>query len=282
MRQSLSLALALALWACAGYAVEPDSDGARQLQAERRQLDEAVIAQATSRIESGALDDKQLAIALRTRGLARSRMLKFTDALADLSRAVDLDPFNPVYYEDRAIVYLKRREFKHADWDLDMALGLGNRRPVGEREKGRLAFYRGDYELAASHFARLARDAEGKAFVYAVLWLHIAVERGRLERQDPIALAERQLGDGEWPAPIVAMYLGKIEPQAAMAAATSRDPRTALMLRCEAAFYAGQAYLMRQETSSAQEMFQTAVATGVTEFLEYDWSVRELELLAGR
>ena len=279
MHHWAGLLLAFALGVSGAHAVEPGSDLAVTLQMQRRQTAEQAIAQATLQIESGTLDDKQLAAAFRTRAVARNRLLQYAEAVMDLSHAVELDPFNPLYYEDRAVTYLKLREFRPADLDLEMALGLDSERPAAQREKGRLAFYRGDYEQAAQHFTRLARFAAGQTFVYSVLWLELAIRRGALPRQSRLGLAEGELGAGQWPAPIIQMQMEKMEPAQAIAAAAAPDPRVALMQQCEANFYAGQEYLIRHQPQQARAAFEAAIATGETDFLEYDWAVRELERL---
>jgi len=275
----LGVVLSLVLWVPAVQAIEPGSELMATLQAQRRQSAEQAIAQATVRIESGALDDRQLAAAFRARAVARNRLLEHAEALADLSRAVELDPFNALYYEERATTYLKLREFKQADVDLEMALGLDRSRLGARREKGRLAFYQGDYQEAAYDLIRVARDAEGQTFVYSVIWLDLAIRRGKLERQSRLELAEQELRDGQWPTPLVRMYQGHLDPAGAIAAAAATDPRTALAQQCEAYFYAGQEYLIRQEPQRARAAFEAVVATGMTDFMEYDWAVRELELL---
>lgn len=271
--------LGLALWVQGARALEPASELAVALQTQRRQTAEQTIAQATLQIESSNLDDKQLAAAFRARGAARTRLLQHAEAVMDLSRAVELDPFNPLYYEDRASTYLKLREFKHANLDLEMALGLDSNLLAAQREKGRLAFYRGDYLQAALDLTRLAREAEGQTFVYSVLWLELAIRRGSLPRQSRLGLAEQELHDGQWPAPLVQMYQGRLDPAAAIAAAAATDPRVALAQQCEAYFYAGQEYLIRHEPQQARAAFEAALATGMTDFLEYDWAARELELM---
>ena len=282
MRRCLAALLSLALCVPGAQALEPGSELAGALQTQRRQAAEQAIARATLRIESGSLDDKQLAAAFQARAAARNRLLQYAEAIMDLARAVELDPFNPQYYEDRAITHLKLREFKQADLDLEMALGLDSNRLAAQREKGRLAFYRGDYQQAAQDMTRVAQAAEGQAFVYSVLWLDLAIRRGSLPRRSRLGLAEQELGAGQWPAPLVQMYQGRLEPAEAIAAAAAPDPRVALEQQCEAYFYAGQEYLIRHEPQQARAAFEAAVATGMTDFLEYDWAVRELELMADR
>jgi len=68
-----------------------------------------------------------------------------------------------------------------------------------------------------------------------------------------------------------------MEPEAAIESATTINPKQTLMQQCEAYFYAGQHYLISKEPEKAKAAFQAAVATNVTEFLEYDWAVQELE-----
>lgn len=276
----LAALLGLVLWIHDVHALDPGSELAVELQAKRRQAAEQAIAQASVKIESGDPTDKSLAVAFRARAAARNRLLQHAEAAMDLSRAVDLDPFNPLYYEERAITHLKLREFKQANLDLEMALGLDSSRLSLRREKGRLAFYRGDYQEAAQALTRLARDADGETFVYSVLWLELAIRRGHLERPSRLDLAERELGGHRWPAPILQMYQGKISPAEAIAAAAAPDARVALEQQCEAYFYAGQEYLLRQEPQQARAAFEAAIATGMTDFLEYDWAARELEVLA--
>lgn len=279
MKSWLWLVTVCVLLTGSAFGVEPDSDLAAQLQVERRQNAERRLLQASRVIESGTADDKQLAEAFRARGVARSHLLQFPEALADFDQAVELDPLNPQYYEDRAITHLKLREFKEANTDLDMALGLAPDRVVGHREKGRLASYQQDFSQAAREFNLALQTSDNAAVVYGTLWLHIAIRRGGLDGEAPLAAIDSQLDPRQWPAPVVKMYLGQLQPEEVLAAATTADPRTSLMQQCEAAFYVGQEYLIRKQAEQARASFQASVATGVTEFLEYDWSARELELM---
>jgi lipoprotein NlpI len=87
--------------------------------------------------------------------------------------------------------------------------------------------------------------------------------------------------DGQhWPAPVLQMFTGAISPADAIAGAKTPNPRETLMQQCEAFFYAGQKYLVDGQPEQARVAFQSAVATGVSEFMEYDWSVRELEMMS--
>jgi lipoprotein NlpI len=281
MRAPWWLAAALVAWFTPGsaWAAEPESDLARHLQAERRQRAELTIARSSEQIESSAVDNRELAAAFRARGVARSNLLQHAEALEDISRAVELDPFNARYYEDRARAYLKLREFKSASADLDMALGLDSRRWSAQRDKGRLAAYQGQFFEASGEFRRAWRLSDDETSVYTAIWVDIVERRAGGPGTGAVDDLLAQLDPARWPAPVLGMLRGKLSPDEAVAAVRMSDPRAALPFRCEAHFYAGQFYLMQGETARARAAFEAAVATGVVEYLEYDWALRELEMM---
>jgi lipoprotein NlpI len=260
-------------------ALEPDSELIRVLQAERRQRMELSIARASEQIESPGVEGKALAAAFRARAAARGQLLQHAEALDDFSRAIELDPFNPQYYEERARIYLRLREFNAASADLDMALGLDSRRWSAHRDKGRLAAYQRDFHLATTTFARALRMADDESAPYNALWLDIAARRAG---GNPSRVLDEILGElppGHWPEPVLKMLRGMRTPQEVIDSVALVNPRAALLQRCEAHFYAGELHLVRGEPEAARAAFEAAVATGVIEFLEYDWALRELELL---
>ncbi|HZP87156.1 MAG TPA: hypothetical protein VFB54_10085 [Burkholderiales bacterium] len=262
------------------HAIEPNSELAQQLLAERRQRVEGAIAQLSQRIEGGVAEGAVLAELFRDRGIARSYLVQYAEALEDFNRAIELDQVNPQYYEDRAITYMKLREFKAASTDLDMALGLDSKRSSSYREKGRLAFYQRDFERAAQEFQRALRSGQGEAIIYGAIWLEMALRRGKIEGDSPLMHVAAQVDPERWPSPVLQMFAGAAGPEAAIEAATKQaDPRGSLLQSCEAYFYAGEKYLIDGQTDKAKAAFQAAVATGITDFMEYDWSVRELELM---
>jgi lipoprotein NlpI len=276
---ALTLGCAALVASATAQALDPDSDLAKQLQAERRQRMELVVARSSQQIESKDVEGTQLASAFRARGVARRSLQQHAEALEDLTRAVELDPFNPQSYEERGRTYLKLRDFTAASADLEMALGLDSKRWSAQRDRGRLAAYQGDFYQAWAQFQRAWRLADDEASVYNAVWLDIAKRRVGEDGTRVLDDLLEQLQPDQWPAPVYRMLRGTLSPDEAVAAATSMDPRKTLLQKCEAYFYAGQLYLMRGETDQAKAAFQASVATGATEYLEYDWAMRELELL---
>lgn len=277
-RAARAIACALLLSVTLPVTAEPAlSDLAQQIRAERVQTYEQMVLQISARIEKGDQEGKDLAELFRNRGVARNYLLQYPEALQDFSRAVEIDQVNPQYYEDRAITHIKLREYESAARDLDMALGLDSKRASAFREKGRLAFYQKDFYRASQEFSRTLQNAEGDQVVYAVMWIELALRRGDIGGQGPIGVIAAQMQPDQWPGPVVQMLAGQMEPEAAIEAAEGKNPRQTLMQQCEGYFYAGQQYLIRGERDKAKAAFEAAVATGVTEFMEYDWAVQELE-----
>jgi len=242
----------------------------------------ALVARAerfTQGIESGRWQGRDLGELYRVRGITYSHLTDNQRAVEDLNKAIELDAFNPQYYEDRAITYLKLRDFANARTDLSMSLGLDRKRPTAYREEGRLASYQGEHARAARSFAQALDYDEGMGALYAAIWVHLAVARGALNMPSPLPPYAAAVPPAQWPAPVVRMLVGTISPAEAIALADAPDPDTFLNQKCEAYFYAGEQYLVQHDQNAARAAFEAAVATGVTDFVEYDWAKRELELM---
>jgi lipoprotein NlpI len=264
---------------CASQAAGPSpQELAQAIEAKRTSLT-AEVDRLTADIDSGRLKGKELAETFRRRGIAFSRLSQSERAVEDFAKAIELDPLNPEYYEDRAITYLKLRDFARAQTDLAMALGLDSKRPTAHREEGRLASYRDEYARAARSFASAMNNDDGIGAVYAAIWFHIAVMRSGVSASSPLPSFAEALPSTLWPSPVIRMLTGSLKPEEAIALAQSPDVETDQAQRCEAYFYAGQQYLLDQRADAAKAAFEAAVATGMTEFLEYDWALRELELM---
>ena len=281
-RWAAVLVLTLALIPPATFAAQAAGPSAEQLAQAAQTKRAALVAEIdrlTADIDSGRLRGKELAEAFRRRGIALSWLTQNQRAVEDIGKAIELEQLSPQYYEDRAITYLKLGELARAQTDLAMALGLESKRPTAHREEGRLASYRGEHARAARSFALAMDNDDGIGVVYAAIWLHIAAMRGGLNASSPLAHFAEALPSADWPAPVIQMLTGAIQPEEAIAMAQSPDVDTDQAQKCEAYFYAGQQYLLNQKPDAARTAFEGAVATGMTEFLEYDWALRELELL---
>lgn len=275
----IAVVAALATAAPPVGATGPSTEELSQAATRKRAVLVARVDRLTQGIDSGRWQGRDLGELYRVRGITYSHLTDNQQALEDLSKAIELDAFNPQYYEDRAIAYLKLRDFASARTDLSMSLGLDRKRPTAYREEGRLASYQGEYARAARSFAQAMDYDEGMGTLYAAMWLHLAVARGALNMPSPLAPYAVAVPPAQWPAPVVRMLVGTISPAEAIALADAPDPDTFQNQKCEAYFYAGEQYLVQHDADAARAAFEAAVATGVTDFVEYDWAKRELELM---
>ncbi|MEO8631064.1 MAG: hypothetical protein ABI612_23645 [Betaproteobacteria bacterium] len=255
------------------------ADPYAQVKTERHEMVEGLVRTMTAQIESGKGSGVELAEAYRHRAIAYNYLLDYRAALADFDHAIELNQLDAGYYEDRAISYLKLREFHKANTDLEMALGLDSKRASARREKGRMAAYQGEFQQASNEFLRALSGTSGEATVYGAIWLHIALNRAGRGTQSPLKAITKPLDAQTWPWPVVQMLLGKTTPQDAIDAATKVPSEDALLRLCEANFYAGEQYLIQGDRERARAAFEAAKATQITDFVEYDWAVRELEQL---
>jgi len=282
MTLRLALLLTLCVSALSGFAEEPATEMHSATKLARRQAIEQLVQKTSAQIDSGQLQGRELAEAYRHRGIAYNYLLAYDKALADFDRAIGLHQVDAGYYEDRAIAHLKLRDFGAANRDLDMALGLDTKRASAYREKGRVAAYQGDFERASTEFLSAVRNSSGQAVVYGAMWLHIALSRAGRPQTEPLSSIKAQMNPGQWPYPIIQVFLREISPDAALGAAASPIPEDDLMRKCEAYFYIGEQYLIEGDAEQASAAFQAAVATQVSDFLEFDWAARELERLEQR
>jgi lipoprotein NlpI len=271
---------------------------------------ELAIKACTRLIEYAGLDRPDLAKAYFTRAAEWASQGKHDRAIQDLDVAIELDPKVPGQYLNRALSLSERGEHERAirDYatgiklapdDVRMYIGravewtvLGDykraladydevirRQPKnmnGHFGRGRVRFYAGDFTQAASDFLR-AHQLD--ASIYTALWLFLARKRADIPGEKTLAQDAGTSGAGEWPEPVVALYLGKMPPEAVQKAATHTDPTRQRDRRCEANFYIAEWHLTRGERDAAMRLLDNARSGCPTAFMEHEGAVAELRRL---
>src|SRR5882757_7363222 len=72
------------------------------------------ISACTALIESKREAGPNLALAYRNRGLGHAINKDYDQAIADFSKAIELNPRSPSAYNDRAVAYTNKGDFQHA------------------------------------------------------------------------------------------------------------------------------------------------------------------------
>lgn len=234
-----------------------------------------------------ALEPHEVATLLNARG----RSLRITgrpqEALRDHEAAMRANAGSAEAYLGRALVRLDLGDGEGADADLNTALELFPYYSQAWSALGRARFLRGDDARAAAALTRAIElnpeDGEVHAFrglvhyrraryeealadlrraralhlayPYLPLWEWLAARRAGVAPGDTVERAWRALGPDEWPAPLLAAYLGHGDA-AVPARAHARDPRDPRI--GEAAFYLGQRDLLAGDATAAGERFRLA------------------------
>jgi lipoprotein NlpI len=271
------------------------------------------LARCTRAIQSGELSEPSMAVTLNNRGNAYQNKGDYVRAIADYDRAIKLHSDSALIYNNRGRAHQHRGDYERAIQDYEQAIRLDPTSALAFNNRGRVNHLRENYAQAIKDydeaialdpdyqvafynraFARFDQGLFGASVpdfaravqldpsrTYRVLGLYLAKARaGDVDRKGLASNAE-QLNLTRWPGPAVALFLGKITPQAMIAAAQDPDPTMLRERHCEAYFYAGEFYLIQGQRAAAVEMFQSAVATAVTSLFEHSSAKGELRRLGG-
>jgi len=230
------------------------------------------------------LDTPELAEDKRVQALAKRASIyayarDFEAAIADFSAIIAHKPDDAFAYAGRGNVYLIDGSMARAIADLDEAIKLDPNFGGAYNLRGLANFYLGDMGRASADFRRAYKmDLENP---YLLLWFYMAENRaGRGMRADAElqkGLANLKLDD--WPAPVLALFLGEVSVHEFLATAPQGNDQAARERRCEIYFYAGEDQLMAGKPELAAELFRSVLDTGVDNFKEYRAATAELARL---
>ena len=263
----------------------------------------------TKVINSGRYAGPELAKAYYSRGTGYSRAGDFERAIADLSVAIQLDPKLPAAYYNRALAqsalgesdraiadydaalalnardadvlrgraveWIAKGDFKRALADFDASIRLGES-AVGYFGRARAKYYASDFTGAASDFYRAHSLAASQ---YSAIWLYLARKRADIPGEKTLGQEAGTQGAGSWPAPIVALYLGKSTPRAVQEAAVDLNAARQRAQRCEANYYIAQWHILRGERDAALPLLRDAASACPLGFIEQEAAVAELRRL---
>jgi lipoprotein NlpI len=223
--------------------------------------------------EFAVFSEGNRAEALRWRGLAYQEQRDYDSAMKDFSEAIRLAPDDPQAYSDRGRAYLQNGELSLATIDYSKAIRLDPDHAAALKGRGYASFYSANYDVAVTDLARVVRQKPDDA--YSALMLHLARARsGSSDARNELEANAAKLKQDKWPYTIVEMYLARRAPDSVLAAArTSHE-------RCQAQFYVGQWYLLRNERDNAIKLIKTAAESCPKGFVEHSGVLYELQRLA--
>lgn len=220
-------------------------------------------------------------------------------ALADLNEAIRLDPGYALAYFSRGDVYKSKGDLAHAMADMNQTLSLDPNYALAYFVRGRLSYMLGNAPAALEDFTKAIKldDSEATSYfnrgvayyviggrypdaiadfkkaaelnpkdAYAALWLDLAARRNNAPGQ--LAEAAKQLDMTVWPAPVIRHFLGELNTEQTLSAASNADPQVQAAQTCEANFYSGELALLKKNKKDAQRLLKLAADTCPPSFVE--------------
>ncbi len=272
---------------------------------------DAALHYCTAAIESGQLSDTNLRGALNNRGIAFKNKGDYERAIRDFDQAIGLNPNDTKALNNRGAAHMNRGDYERAIPDFDKAIWLDPDYDIAFKNRG-VAYMnmgKGDYERAIQDYDQFIRLNPESAFSlqtrgilhfylanfqsseqdqmlalqadptdpYSAIWLYLAQARSGKYAQSELASYAERVKLAGWPAPVVALYLGKATPETLLSSAkASSRPRDR---ECEALYYLGQRALLSGDRAEAIRLLQAAIATEARSNFEYRGAVAELSRL---
>jgi lipoprotein NlpI len=214
------------------------------------------------------------------RATAREALKNVSGAIADLDAAIALDPKVPLPYYQRGNVRFGAGDIDQALADYDRAIRLAPTYADPVTNRGRIELFHTNRPVAAA--ADLATGVRlDPNDIYAAIWLHIARSRSGTPDHAELAANAKALGAGDWPWPVVQLFLGAATPDAVLsAAAGADDEQTRQEQLCEANFYLGMFRLDAKAADDAKKLIALAAEKCPAGMLEKAAAKAELARLS--
>jgi lipoprotein NlpI len=216
----------------------------------------------------------KLALAYHQRGVAWANKGDFDRAIADFDAVLQLNPNDASAYHARAVEYTIKGDYARAIADFDAGLKLDPKSDDIQFARGRTLFYMSEHARAISDFEAAFKVQPN---TYIALWLYLARKRaGTPEAEELLERDTRGAGSG-WPAAVIALYVGRTNPESIIVAAGDPDPVRRREFRCEADFYIAHWHLIKGDRPRAQTMLQEVQRACAKNMLEYEGTLAELK-----
>jgi len=193
-------------------------------------------------------------------GVAQSGAWQFREAIQTFTRAIAIEPNNPMLYRWRGHRYLSVRELDKAQADLTEGLKLDSTNYGILYHLGIVRFARGDFAGAAQLFARAQpRAPDAGELAGSTDWLWMSLMRTGRKADAEVMLARRpdSLPVDNAYARRLKLYRGEIGPGAVITPADTANVQAATL-----AYGLGNWYLVRGDTARAKAYFERSVKSG--------------------
>jgi lipoprotein NlpI len=241
---------------------------------------EIAIARLTDVIQRAEITDAQRAELYYDRGVVYDSVGLRSLARLDFNRALRLKPDFVDAYNFLGIHFTQLQEFNQAYEAFDSAIDLAPEHEYAYLNRGIALYYGGRAELSIDDFSTFQQRKSNDP--YRILWMYLAESAANnLDAQTSLKLAADQVEESVWAKNIIELYLGEITEQEFISQLSiGVNSNKALSERlCEAYFYLGKYYQLKDNNELAANFFKLALSTNVYEFVEHRYAKLELDLM---
>jgi carboxyl-terminal processing protease len=205
--------------------------------------------------------------AILRRGQAALMMGDLDPALADFEQAL---AFDPGALEAHSFRMLARLESGDAAGAADAADQVRQVEPTFWSVTAIAAYYlAGKLPEAQAMAERVMQDSpqDARSWIWQSLVLRAQGRDG--EAADLLQASNDNIGNRDWPVPVIEWMQGKRTPERLLMAAKSGDPATALRQICEADFYLGEAAYANGDRATAERFLGQASDAKAPDLVAY-------------
>ena len=226
-------------------------------------------------IESGFAQGAELAENYGERGEAWAQLLQTDEAVADLRRALQLQPANDAVRRSLAVVLSDAGNYKDAEAEFAEAQKRTPGNALELEAWGNHLFKRARFAEAEAAYARAA--AHDPTFAYARIMLHLS----RLRQGKPGgARADANIGKKDlWAASLLGFLAGRIDEKSLFGRLEPQGGLRYSEEECELYFVLAELALSRGDVAGARRNLHSCLGTGITSFVEYALAWHELKRL---
>lgn len=222
------------------------------------------------------------------RGLVFEQMGNYQSAASDYEALEHLMPNSnrPHVYRADLLARIGRDEEARQEYAIADQLAPNDTKLL----YGRLQFhfYQGEYAAAISDadaWLRIESSAatqpasDRQASLYVLIWRHMAAQRLGVDDDAVLTQAAKHLDHNQWPYPLIAFYLGRIDETRLRAFAATGDAPTVQGQQCELGAYVGESAAARGLEDVAKKDFTEALRLCPADFIERSLVSRALDKL---
>lgn len=213
------------------------------------------------------------AYAYNTSGYAYFLLGKARKAIKQFNKAIKIDPGYDIYYVNRALAYRNLNKLKEAVIDLEKAHELNPENTVVFTFLASTYTKLEDYNNAKFFYVK-AFEADPDTYFPLFFRVYVTLKMSQEEYTQTLdeLASKMDLIEDEWEKSIAGYLLSGIQRDEFLEIAGSDNQKL-----CEAYFYIGVNYLAGDNIIEAMKYFELSKDTNVTDYVEYDFSVYELE-----